>query len=89
LRQGLPGSEGIFTTQAAVFEQQIMQKIGQLTPVQKQTVYEFVDFLLSKQAQQPAARRAALLQVSVWDEQAIQEIQAAQQRINAWQPPGF
>lgn len=75
--------------QAAILDQEIIEKLGQLTPAQKQTVGEFIDFLLSRQSQQPDARQAALLDVSVWDEQAIQKIEAVQQEINAWQLPAL
>lgn len=73
----------------ALFEQQIIYKISKLTPIEKQTVYEFVDFLLNKQARQPTVRKAALLDISVWDEQAIEAIEEAQEQINAWNPPVF
>jgi hypothetical protein len=70
--------------EAATFEQEIIEKFGQLTSVQKQTVREFIDFLLSKQATRPDAHQLALLNVSIWDEQAIQKIEAVQQEINEW-----
>jgi len=72
----------------ALLEQQLMEKIGQLSPLQKQTVYDFVDFLLSKPLP-TAMQKSALATISVWDESAIQTIVAAQQEINEWTLPTF
>lgn len=76
--------------QTAILEEQIVYKIGLLDPIQKQTVYSFIDFLLSEQSVKPSSvQQASLLQVSVWEEEALAQIEETQQRINAWQPQTF
>lgn len=58
--------------QTAMLEEQIVHKIGLLDPIQKQTVYSFIDFLLREQPTKPATvQQSSLLQVSVWEEEAL------------------
>lgn len=75
--------------QIVTMDQQIVQKVVRLDPIQKQTVSSFIDFLLSRQVESPSARKSALLEISVWDDQAIAAIQDAEQKINAWTLPTF
>lgn len=76
--------------QTAILEEQIVHKIGLLDPIQKQTVYSFIDFLLSGQPTKPATdQQSSLLQVSVWEEEALAQIEETQQQMNAWQPQTF
>ena len=70
-----------------ITEQQIVNKIHLLNPLQMQTVSAFLDFLLSKQTDSKSL--AALLNISTWDTQSLQEIENAAKSINQWQPETF
>lgn len=72
----------------AMVEEQIVEKISLLDPIQKKTVYDFVNFLLSQQAQ-PVQDASALLNVSVWEDEAIEAVEEAQRTINLWQPESY
>jgi hypothetical protein len=76
--------ESILTTQ------QLLEKFELLDPLQKNTVYEFMTFLLSKhQVADIHENKDCLLQTSVWTEQDVQPIYDVQQDINAWHIPTF
>ena len=72
----------------AMVEEQIFEKISLLDPSQKKTVYDFVNFLLSQQTQ-TGQDTSALLNVSVWEEEAIEAVEEAQRAINLWQPESY
>ena len=72
----------------ATVEEQIFEKISLLDPIQKKTVYDFVNFLLSQQTQ-TGQDTSALLNVSVWEEEAIEAVEEAQRAINLWQPESY
>ena len=72
----------------AMVEEQIVEKISLLDPSQKKTVYDFVNFLLSQQTQ-TGQDTSALLNVSVWEEEAIEAVEEAQRAINLWQPESY
>ena len=72
----------------AMVEEQIFEKISLLDPIQKKTVYDFVNFLLSQQTQ-TGQDTSALLNVSVWEEEAIEAVEEAQRAINLWQPESY
>ncbi len=67
-------------------DEQITQKVHQLNAQQKQVVSEFVDVLLKSNS--PTARTekelSRLLDISIWSENDIQEIERAQQNFNSW-----
>ncbi len=69
----------------AVADAQILQKLKMLNPAQKQSVDDFISFLLSKEwttAPESTAPVDALLQVSIWDEEAERAVREAQEVIN-------
>ncbi len=69
-------------------EEQIVEKISLLDPIQKKTVYDFVNFLLSQQTQ-TGQDTSALLNVSIWEEEAIEAVEEVQRAINLWQPESY
>lgn len=72
----------------AMVEEQIVEKISLLDPIQKKTVYDFVNFLLSQQTQTDQDA-SALLNVSVWEDEAIEAVEEAQRALNLWQPERY
>ncbi|MFN8446388.1 MAG: hypothetical protein U0175_36695 [Caldilineaceae bacterium] len=70
--------------QTILLDQQIQQKLLWLTPEQKQTIYDFINFLLSTKSTRPELKKSDLLTISVWSEEDIQEIEKVQKQINAW-----
>ena len=75
----------------------ITEKLNLLPPMQKQTVYEFIDFLLNKNHIGQAAenittiendsieeKRSGLLDISVWSEEDIEVIYQGQKEMNKW-----
>ena len=72
-------------------DEQITQKVHQLNAQQKQVVSELVDVLLKLNP--PTAKTekelSRLLDVSIWSESDIQEIERAQQNFNSWTIQGF
>lgn len=59
------------------------EKINLLTPSQKQTLYDFIDFLLSKNHTEKKDKKS-LLSVSVWDDRDIEAIEEARKELNLW-----
>lgn len=75
--------------QTILLDQQIQQKLLWLTPEQKQTIYDFINFLLSTKSAPPELKKSDLLKISVWSEEDIQEIERVQKQINSWTLPAF
>lgn len=69
--------------------QQLSQKCELLDPIQRETVAEFVDFLLARHQKTSADKKTILLRTTVWEEESLQKIQEAQQAVNTWKPPIF
>ena len=69
--------------------QQLSQKCELLDPIQRETVAEFVDFLLARHQKASADKQAILLRTSVWEEESLRKILEAQQAVNTWKPPVF
>jgi len=68
---------------------QLSEKLERLSPFQRVSVEEFIEFLLSKQVHAEAHKKSVLLHVSVWDDEDIQRIEDAQREINTWSLPTF
>ena len=68
---------------------QLSEKLERLSPFQRVSVEEFIEFLLSKQVHAEARKKSALLHVSVWDDDDIQRIEDVQREMNAWSLPTF
>jgi hypothetical protein len=62
-----------------ITSQQVYHKLELLDPLQRETVSEFIDFLLSKQPVAPSEKKAILLQTSVWSEDSLQQIEEVQE----------
>lgn len=89
------------TMQEMIQTRTITEKLNLLPTLQKQTVYEFIDFLLSKNGINNAEgstrvrdnssqdKKSLLLNVSVWNEEDIEAIEEAQKDINRWNLTAF
>ena len=75
--------------QQIISKEQLWEKIELLNPFQQQTVVALIDALLITQTLVGKRDKTRLLTVSAWSEQDIQPIDAAQDRINAWQLPAL
>lgn len=73
--------------QTIITREQLWERLGQLDPFQQQSVAAFIDSLLNPKT--PAGKRdkSGLLSLSVWTDEDIARIQAAQDGINAWTIP--
>lgn len=60
-----------------------------LSPFQQKIVFTFVDSLLGRKQQSTQREKRELLDLSVWTDDDIGEIEDAQRRINEWQIPAF
>ncbi|GAK48796.1 hypothetical protein U14_00003 [Candidatus Moduliflexus flocculans] len=69
--------------------QQLSKKCELLDPIQRETVAEFIDFLIVRHQKPTSDKKAILLQTSVWDEESLRQVQEAQQAVNTWKPPVF
>jgi hypothetical protein len=68
---------------------QLSEKLERLSPFQRVSVEEFIEFLLSKQAHPEEHKKSVLLHVSVWNDEDIQRIERVQQDMNTWTLPTF
>ena len=68
---------------------QLSKKCELLDPIQRETVAEFVDFLLARHQKTSSDKKAILLRTSVWEEESLQKILEAQQAVNTWKPSVF
>lgn len=64
------------------------EKMKLLTPSQKQTIYDFIDFMLS-QTHTKKKEKESLLNVSVWNDRDIEGIEEAQKELNVWSLTAF
>ena len=67
----------------------LVEKCQQLDPLERKTVGEFIDFLLSKHTQSCGKVQQALLETSVWSDKDIASIEQVQQDMAQWQIPTF
>jgi hypothetical protein len=58
-----------------ITSEEISEKCEQLDPLQRETVSEFIDFLLSKHPSPRCDKKALLLRTSVWSDEDIQSIE--------------
>ncbi len=72
-----------------ITSEKISEKCEQLDPLQRKTVSEFIDFLLSKHPSPHRDKKALLLHTSVWSDEDIQSIEEVQKELNTWQIPTF
>ncbi len=72
-----------------IFREQLWSKLTLLDPFQQETVVALIDSLLKAQPVAGKRDKSKLLSLSVWTEQDIQQIEEAQDRINAWQLPTY
>jgi hypothetical protein len=70
-------------------QQQLYHKVKLLDLRQRETVSEFIDFLLSKRPLATPDKKTLLLRTSVWDEESIKRIEDVQKEINTWNMPTF
>jgi hypothetical protein len=70
-------------------QQQLYHKVELLDLQQRETVSEFIDFLLSKRPLPTPDKKTVLLQTSVWNEESIKRIEDVQKEINTWKMPTF
>lgn len=67
----------------------LAEKCQQLDPLERETVGEFIDFLLSKHTQSRENAQQALLDTSVWNDDDIASIEQVQQDMAQWHIPTF
>jgi hypothetical protein len=67
----------------------LLEKCVQLDPLERETVEEFIDFLLSKHALSRDNAQQALLDISVWSDDDIASIEQVQQDMAQWPIPTF
>ena len=72
-----------------ITSQQVYHKLELLDPLQRETVSEFIDFLLSKHPVASSDKKAILLHTSVWSEESLQQIEQVQRDFDTWKPPIF
>ena len=72
-----------------ITSQQLYEKFELLDSHQRETVYEFIDFLLNKQRIKHSEKKALLLRTSVWSEGSVKQIENVQKDINSWKLPTF
>ena len=75
--------------QQTISKEQLWEKLELLNPFYHQTVVALIDSLLKTQAVVEKRDKNRLLNMSVWSELDIQQIEEVQNRINAWQLPAF
>ena len=61
-----------------ITQQQLYKKFELLDPLQRETVSEFIDFLLSKHRISQLDKKTLLLRTSVWSEESIKQIEEVQ-----------
>ncbi|MEL7122880.1 MAG: hypothetical protein AAFO07_25760 [Bacteroidota bacterium] len=63
-------------------------KINQLEPLARKELFDFLDFLLFKQRKEELGNKEEyqndLLEVSVWSEDDIKDIEEAQKQMKTW-----
>ncbi len=64
--------------QNVISDQQLFEQVARLDPMQKQTVYAFIEFLLSKHPVQPKSKKKQLLKTSIWSDEDIAMIEGLQ-----------
>jgi hypothetical protein len=89
LRTGQFDRESEQQMQQIISKEQLWEKINLLNPFLQQTVVMFIDSLLKTQTIVNKRDKSRLLNISVWSEEDIQQIEEAQNRMNAWQLPVF
>ena len=66
-------------------------KFGMLEPFRRKELMDFLDFLLSKQTEEKknslTTYKERILQVSIWSEEDIAEINSSQKNAWQWQVP--
>ncbi len=72
-----------------VTQEIFVEKYQQLDPLERETVEEFIDFLLSKHARTCDDVQQALLETSVWSDDDIASIEHVQQDMAQWHIPTF
>ena len=73
--------------QSIVTAEQLSDKIELLDPPQRETVYQFVSFILSQKHTRDAAAKELLLETSIWSRGDVQQVLEAQADLNAWRIP--
>lgn len=64
-------------------------KFRLLTPIQRQEVADFIDFLLHRAEVAPIDKKRVLLNLSVWNDEDVQAVETVQKEINRWMPATF
>jgi hypothetical protein len=82
-------SESELSMQQIISKKQLWEKLGQLNPLLQQTVIVFIDSLLETQTTVDQRDKRRLLALSVWNDEDVQRIEEAQDRVNAWQLPAY
>jgi hypothetical protein len=63
---------------------QFNEKLYLLDHQQRETVFLFINFLLSKKSINKSSNKQVLLNTSVWNENDIQSIEQVQKEMNKW-----
>jgi hypothetical protein len=63
---------------------QLHEKFNLLNSLQKETIYYFIEYLLSKKSIELMEKKNILLKTSVWSEEDIKYIEDAQKEMNKW-----
>ncbi len=72
-----------------ITSQQVSEKFELLDPLQRETVSQFIDFLLYQNHLANTDKKALLLRTSIWTEEDVHAIEEVQKDINAWKLPTF
>jgi len=67
----------------------LLEKFDLLNAFQQSTVFTYIDSLLSARKAREKLDKSSLLDLSVWAEEDIQNIEEGQKRINEWEIPNF
>lgn len=66
-------------------------KLGMLEPFKRQELLDFLEFLLNKQTKEREGQfktyKERILQVSVWNEDDIAELETSSKKLNQWPAP--
>jgi len=63
---------------------QLYEKFDLLSTLQKETVYKFIEFLISKNTIESEKKKSILLKTSVWSQEDIKYIEDAQKDLSRW-----
>jgi len=67
----------------------LLENFDLLNAFQQSTVFTYIESLLSARKARETLDKSSLLDLSVWTEEDIQNIEEGRKRINEWKIPNF